>query len=151
MSHNEFAEVSHTIWCKILLGSVLKVITIGLSQFQSASNKTFKLGLFWKCGWLLLVSTWKENQQLALHVNLTKYQVLNLRTNVGYRTNFGNPCTNGHHCWWPKFWLTTLVARLIKANVLHWNMGKLLFIVPLTHCGLWHHMASQDLGQHWFM
>ena len=46
--------------------SVLKVITIGWSQFQPGSNKQLKFNLFCMSRWLLLVSIWLENLQPAL-------------------------------------------------------------------------------------
>ena len=48
MSTNKFTEAPHSIGCKIPLGTVhciLKAITIGWSQFQSASNKPLKFGI----------------------------------------------------------------------------------------------------------
>ena len=42
-------------------------------------------------------------------------------------TDFGNPCTKGHHGWWPKFWLPTLVLYQ-TVNALMWrvHLEKLL-------------------------
>ena len=31
-------------------------------------------------------------------------------------TNFGKPCTKGHNCWQPKFWLPTLVCTRLLQN-----------------------------------
>ena len=46
--------------------SVLKVITIGWSHLQLASNKPLKLCLICMGGLLLLVAIWQENQQQSL-------------------------------------------------------------------------------------
>ena len=53
MSANEFTEVPHTIGCKISQGIpvVLKVITIGWSHLQSASNKPLKFLYFGRVGY----------------------------------------------------------------------------------------------------
>ena len=40
-------------------------------------------------------------------------------------TNFGNPCTKGHHCWSPKFWLPTLVLHQTCKQVnTYWNCSQ---------------------------
>ena len=62
MSPNKFAELPHTIECNNTLGT----ITIGWSQFQSASNKPLKLFLVCRCGLLLLAAIWQKNQHWAL-------------------------------------------------------------------------------------
>ena len=64
--------------------SVLKAIIIGWSQFQlaMASNKPLKLCLICRCGLLLLVAIWQENQQWALYKKKWWNWELTLATNL---------------------------------------------------------------------
>ena len=89
--------------------SVLKVITIRWSQFQSVSKrKHSNFHLIWKCGWLF-ISTHLTRESTASTV-LTKCWNWELML----ATNCGNPCTDGHHGWWPTFWLPTVVSQIAK-------------------------------------
>ena len=118
--------------------SVLKVITIGWSHFQSSSNKPLKLCLICRSELLLLVAFDKRTNSEPC-VN----QVVKLRPNVGYQ--FGNLwCQTvtkvGSPDWW---WLPGALAEDISSHWLHIHAFSAVY--GLTHWGRATHICVGKL------